>query len=104
MFKATCIDAANKPNDIPTSQWLIKDKEYTVIAVCNLRIQPGVLGFKLAEVNLDGCFPYLFYASTRFGIAKAELDRMVKEGIVQIIEEEQPQQKEKVQEDELVHA
>lgn len=33
MFKVVCINDANRPPDIPTSNWIQKDKEYTVLRV-----------------------------------------------------------------------
>jgi hypothetical protein len=54
-------------------------------------VQGGITGFELAEVNLDGCAPYKFYAADRFGIilgievkentnwADKELERLLKE-------------------------
>ena len=46
-----------------------------------------MLGFRLEEINLDGCFPYQFFAANRFGIplhpdnrwAEQELTRLLKE-------------------------
>lgn len=54
-------------------------------------IQGGIIGFELAEINLDGCAPYKYYAAERFGIitgievrentnwADKELDRLLRE-------------------------
>lgn len=87
-FKAYCIDDTNRPNDIPTSKWVVKDKLYTVTAVARLLAQGGRLGFKLAEVSLEGCFPYEFYAANRFAIvldqkliSEIELNELLKEAI-----------------------
>lgn len=89
-FKVICINDANKPNDIPSSQWIKKGVIYTVTQVAKLNMQQGKLGYKLAEVNLDGCAPYLYYAAERFGIiidikdqadnwAEKELERLLQE-------------------------
>lgn len=67
-FSVICINARNKPNDIPTSKWVTEGKVYTVIEVRKLLVQNGALGYKLEEVSLDGCAPYDFYAAIRFGI------------------------------------
>lgn len=66
MFKVICIDDKNKPNDIPSSKWIKAKQTYTVIEIKKMNIQGGLLGFKLEEVNLDGCAPYQFYAANRF--------------------------------------
>lgn len=95
MFKATCLDAANKPNDIPTSQWVVKNREYTVIELVKCRVQNGLLGFRLAEINLDGCFPYSFYSASRFGITQEELERMIKEKKITVVEEKEQKQEKK---------
>lgn len=77
MFIVTCIDAANRPNDIPTSKWVIKGNDYTVIKVSKMNIQGGILGYQLAEVNLEGCAPYLFYAASRFKIKEIQPNKAV---------------------------
>lgn len=90
-FKVICINDSNKPNDIPNSQWIKKGSIYTVTKVARMVVQGGITGFELAEVNLDGCAPYKFYAADRFGIilgievkentnwADKELERLLKE-------------------------
>jgi len=72
-FKAVCIDDSNRPNDIPSSKWIKKGETYTVIDVKKLLIQGGKLGFKLEEINIDSCFPYQFFAASRFGIPVGEI-------------------------------
>ena len=85
-FKALCINDADRPSDIPLSQWIQKGKLYTVIKVGKMLVQGGKIGFHLAEVNLDGCAPYLTYAANRFAvilnnkvIAELELNELLKE-------------------------
>lgn len=87
-FKAYCINDANRPSDIPTSKWVKKNELYTVIDVARLMIQGGRIGFKLAEVNLDGCAPYEYYDATRFAIilnqkviTDIELNKLLQEAI-----------------------
>ena len=72
-FRVQCLNAKNKPNDIPTSKWVKKGETYTVIDVKKLLIQGGKLGFKLEEINIDSCFPYQFFAASRFGIPVGEI-------------------------------
>ena len=51
-FRVKCIDAKNKPNDIPTSKWVVEGEFYTVVKVAKLLIQGGMVGFKLEELNI----------------------------------------------------
>jgi hypothetical protein len=67
-FKVYCINDSHRPNEIPTSKWVKVGNLYTVTNVARLNIQDGKLGFKLAEVSLQGCYPYEFYAANRFAI------------------------------------
>jgi len=87
-FRAMCIDDADRPGDIPTSQWLKVKRLYTVIDMKRLLMQGGKIGFKLAEINLAGCAPYEFYLSDRFAvvfdqkiIAQLELNQLLEEAI-----------------------
>ena len=93
-FKVICLNDGNRPNDIPSSKWVKKGTEYTVIEVAKLRIQGGILGFKLAEINIDEYFPYQYFAASRFGIplmgqqwAEQELSRLLEEAKKEAVEE-----------------
>lgn len=65
-MRVICINDSDKPNDIPLSKWVKKDEVYTVIEIARLNMQAGMLGFKLEEINLDDCFPYRYFAASRF--------------------------------------
>lgn len=67
-FKVICINDADRPDGIPLSKWIKKGDTYTVIEVSHMRMQGGKLGFKLAEIDLDSCFPYQYFSATRFAI------------------------------------
>jgi hypothetical protein len=68
-MRVLCIDDANKPAKIPDSEWIEKDKIYTVTNVAPMGLQPGKVGYKLKEVQLSmSSFPYEYYASERFAI------------------------------------
>jgi hypothetical protein len=71
-MKVICINDSHRPNDIPTSKWIVKDNEYTVIKVGKMMVQGGILGFQLAEVSLEGCAPYKYYAASRFRIKEVK--------------------------------
>ena len=68
----TCIDASNRPNDIPTSKWVVKGNKYTVTRVVKLPMQNMITGFELEEIDLSGCAPYLFFAANRFRIEETK--------------------------------
>ena len=66
-FEAVCMDAKNRPQEIPANKWLTKDKKYTVIGVG--QTLDGKLGFKLEEIELDeSCYPFDCFNPKRFGI------------------------------------
>lgn len=67
-FKVICLDDKNRPDGIPTSKWVKQGEPYTVIEVVKMNLQNNILGFKLAELNIDDCLPYQYFAATRFGI------------------------------------
>lgn len=76
-----CIDDSVKPNDIPTSKWVKKGQEYNVIGVWKMNMQGGILGFDLAEINLEGCAPYKYYAANRFRIKELPKEEKTEEKV-----------------------
>jgi len=46
-MKVICINDSDRPNEIPTSKWVVKDKIYTIDKVMKMRMQNGILGFSL---------------------------------------------------------
>lgn len=97
-FKVICVNDLHRPDGIPSSRWVKKGETYTVIHVAKLHLQGGMLGFKLAEINIDDCFPYQFFAANRFAIpvgpgddwAEQELNRLLEEVKKEVVEEPQP--------------
>lgn len=68
-FRVTCIHDEDRPNDIPTSKWVVKGQEYTVIKVERMQMHGGMLGYELEEIDLEECcFPYTRFAAWRFAI------------------------------------
>jgi hypothetical protein len=57
---------SGRPNEIPISKWIKKDEVYVVIQMDYMNIQGRILGFKLEELNIDECFPYQYFSSSRF--------------------------------------
>lgn len=74
-----CKDASGRPNDIPTSKWVVKGNEYNVIGVYKMNMQGGILGFELAEISLEDCAPYKYYAANRFVIKELKVEEKVEE-------------------------
>lgn len=64
--KVICINDKNRPNIIPLSKWLKEGEIYTVLEVMKCNVQGGLLGFKLEEIDLKGCEPYLYFSYERF--------------------------------------
>jgi len=63
-----CIDAKGKPNEIPELYWLVEGKPYTVVQADRLISQNGIMGYKLAELNIDHFSPYEYFDARRFAI------------------------------------
>ena len=85
-MKVICIDATNRPNDIPVSKWVVKDQEYTVIKAARLPMVGGALGFQLAEIDLRDCVPYLYFLASRFK-EKEPLPEKKEEKVEELVEE-----------------
>lgn len=67
-FKVICLNDKGRPDGIPTSKWVKEGEPYTVIEVSKLTLQGNIIGYKLAEINIDDCLPYQYFAANRFGI------------------------------------
>ena len=96
-FKVVCIDDKNRPDGIPINRWVKKDQIYTVIEVARLRIQGSMLGFKLSEINIDDCFPYQYFAASRFLPLLPKEDDWIEETLDRLLEEAKKEEKEQVQ-------
>jgi hypothetical protein len=66
MFKVICIKDNNRPNEIPTSNWVKKGEVYTVIEIKQMNQQGKLIGFKLEEIDLTPFYPYQYFSSERF--------------------------------------
>ncbi len=91
-FPVICIDASNKPNDIPNSKWVKKGEIYTVIRVVKLPLQAMAIGYELEEIDLKDCFPYQFFSSNRFGILMRD-DEWAEEVLSEILESAKEEEK-----------
>ena len=86
-FKVVAIDVAGRPNEIPTSKWIVKDEVYHVFQMDYLNIQNRTLGFKLEEINIDDCFPYQYFSANRFRPFSKE-DAEAEEAVRKLLEEQ----------------
>lgn len=71
---AICINDSGKPNEIKQSNWIVKDKIYTIIAAAKMVIS-NELAFKLKEVDTD-CPEYPFYKASRFTIKEDDFFKL----------------------------
>ena len=72
-MKIIALNTENRPNEISSKNWIVKNKEYTVIALLKSVIT-GEQFYKLKEVQPDS--PYGGYKVNRFAIPIEELSRL----------------------------
>lgn len=66
-MKVICIDADNKPQNIPIKEWVKEGDMYNVTKIVRMGLQKNIYGFLLKEVQLSSrSFPYELYNSSRF--------------------------------------
>ena len=66
-MKVICIDADNKPQNIPLEEWVQEGDMYTVTRIVKMGLQKDIYGFLLKEVQLSSrSFPYELYDASRF--------------------------------------
>ena len=83
-MKVICINDKNRPNEVPTSRWVKKSQEYTILKIMLMRQQGGIAGVKLEELNNDDLFPWTYFRLDRFAITKEELEKMIKSQEVEV--------------------
>jgi hypothetical protein len=71
-FHVICLNDSSRPESIPTSKWVKKGQQYTVVQVDRMHVQGGTLGYKLYEINIDEYFPYQYFGAWRFGVLVSE--------------------------------
>lgn len=77
MIPAICIDASNKPNEIPKSKWLKEGEKYHVIFT-TIVLPQRELAFDLSEIQLtENELPYEYFLSSRFAIRDEDIDRLM---------------------------
>ena len=66
-MKVICIDADNKPKNVPVEEWIQEGDTYTVTRIVRMGLQKNTYGYLLKEVQLSSrSFPYELYDSSRF--------------------------------------
>jgi len=66
-MKVICIDADNKPKNVPVEEWVQEGDTYTVTKIVKMGLQKNTYGYLLKEVQLSSrSFPYELYDSSRF--------------------------------------
>jgi hypothetical protein len=65
-YKVICINASNRPTEVPVGSWIEKDETYTVIGASNMARQRMTLGYKLEEVEFPDDCEYQYYSASRF--------------------------------------
>ena len=71
-----CIDADDKPNEIPNSKWLVEGEIYHVIYT-SVVLPQHEIGFHLAEIELtENELPYEYFLSYRFAFQEEDLSEL----------------------------
>ena len=66
-MKVICIDADNKPKNVPIEEWVKEGEMYNVTRIVRMGLQKDIYGFLLKEIQLSSrSFPYELYDSSRF--------------------------------------
>jgi len=66
-MKVICIDADNKPQNVPVVEWVQEGDMYTVTRIVKMGLQKDIYGFLLKEIQLSSkSFPYELYNASRF--------------------------------------
>lgn len=66
-MKVICIDADNKPKNVPVEEWVKEGDMYNVTRIVRMGLQKDTYGYLLKEVQLSSrSFPYELYDAIRF--------------------------------------
>ena len=66
-MKVICIDADNKPKNVPIEEWVQEGDMYTVTRIVRMGLQKNTYGYLLKEIQLSSrSFPYELYDAIRF--------------------------------------
>jgi hypothetical protein len=77
MIECTCINAKNRPKEIPPNKWIQKGDKYTVMYTV-IVLPQRQLAFHLQEIELDETTaPYEYFLANRFAFAAEDLDALM---------------------------
>lgn len=78
MCRLLCIDASNRPKEIPKNKWITKDMEYTAVWITIHPNQENIQGVQLAEISLDEtCTPFETFKLSRFAINIEDFEKFL---------------------------
>lgn len=77
MIECICIDAKNKPKEIPKDKWLIEGNKYHITYIYNM-IKQGIMGCTIAEKSIDDLLPYNCYSLKRFAFTEEGIKAVIK--------------------------
>ena len=86
-MKVVCINDSKRPAGVPATAWVKKGKEYTVTDAANMARQRGILGYKLAEVQMPEDSEYQYYSAHRFRPVDDINDNEAEEAVEELLEE-----------------
>lgn len=72
-IRCKCVDATDRPKEIPSEKWVKKGGEYNITWVYWKPIQ-NLMAVELAEFDISDCFPYNSYKIQRFMIHKDDIE------------------------------
>lgn len=76
MIRCACINARNRPNEIPKDKWVKKGEMYTIVFAIVVLPQRE-LGLQLEEIDLDeSCAPYEYFLANRFAFLKDDIYKL----------------------------
>jgi hypothetical protein len=76
-IKCICIDAKNKPKEIPTNKWVVENNTYTINHIFKHPNQNNIQGVELAELDISACKPYSTFRISRFAINVDDLGKLI---------------------------
>jgi hypothetical protein len=66
MVNCICINDKDFPSEIPLNKRPKLNSEYTIVKMDKLLGFNNIMGVQLAEISLEDCAPYLYFAASRF--------------------------------------
>tara|TARA_B100001146_G_C16027980_1_gene368029 strand:- start:107 stop:433 length:327 start_codon:yes stop_codon:yes gene_type:complete len=72
-----CIDAKNKPKEIPQEKWPVEGDKYHINHVFIMVNQNGIQGCELSEFDISMHAPYNCYRLSRFAFKPEDLGKLI---------------------------